>query len=37
MTDVLVVAELLDGALRKNTLNAVTFARKVAEGTGGVA
>jgi electron transfer flavoprotein alpha subunit len=35
MTDVLVVAELLDGALRKNTLNAVTFARKVAEGTGG--
>ena len=35
MTDVLVVAELLDGALRKNTLNAVTFARKVAEATGG--
>jgi electron transfer flavoprotein alpha subunit len=35
MTDVLVVAELLDGGLRKNTLNAVTFAKQVAEGTGG--
>lgn len=35
MTDVLVVAELLDGQLRKNTLSAITFARKVAEGTGG--
>jgi len=35
MTDVLVVAELLDGQLRKNTLSAVSFARKVAEGTGG--
>jgi electron transfer flavoprotein alpha subunit len=35
MTDVLVVAELLDGGLRKNTLSAVTFAKQVAEGTGG--
>lgn len=35
MTDVLVVAELLEGQLRKNTLSAVAFARKVAEGTGG--
>ncbi len=35
MTDVLVVAELLDGGLRKNTLSAVRFARQVAEGTGG--
>ena len=35
MTDVLVVAELLDGALRKNTLSAVRFARQVAEATGG--
>ncbi|GAB4211402.1 MAG: FAD-binding protein [Sandaracinaceae bacterium] len=35
MTDVLVVAELLEGQLRRNTLSAVTFARKVAEGTGG--
>jgi electron transfer flavoprotein alpha subunit len=35
MTDVLVVAELLDGGLRKNTLSAVRFARQVSEGTGG--
>jgi electron transfer flavoprotein alpha subunit len=35
MTDVLVVAELLDGGLRKNTLSAVTFGKQVAEGTGG--
>ncbi len=35
MTDVLVVAELLDGGLRKTTLSAVTFAKQVAEGTGG--
>jgi electron transfer flavoprotein alpha subunit len=35
MTDVLVVAELLDGALRKSTLNAIRFAKQVAEGTGG--
>ena len=35
MTDVLVVAELLDGGLRKNTLSAVRFARDVASATGG--
>ena len=35
MTDVLVVAELLEGQLRKNTLSAVAFAKKVADGTGG--
>ena len=35
MTDVLVVAELLEGALRKSTLSALNFARQVAEGTGG--
>ncbi|MBN8616921.1 MAG: electron transfer flavoprotein subunit alpha/FixB family protein [Deltaproteobacteria bacterium] len=35
MTDVLVVAELLEGQLRRNTLSAVAFAKKVAEGTGG--
>ncbi len=35
MTDVLVVAELIDGGLRKNTLSAVTLAKQVAEGTGG--
>ena len=33
--DVLVVAELLDGGLRKNTLSAVAFAKQVAEGTDG--
>ncbi|MDH5676147.1 MAG: electron transfer flavoprotein subunit alpha/FixB family protein [Myxococcales bacterium] len=35
MTDVLVVAELMDGTLRRNTLAAVTLAKQVAEGTGG--
>lgn len=35
MTDVLVVAELMDGGLRKTTLNAITAARTIAEGTGG--
>ena len=35
MTDVLVVAELLEGGLRKNTLSAVTFAKQVADGMGG--
>lgn len=32
MTDVLVVAETLNGALRKTTLSAITFARKVVAG-----
>lgn len=35
MTDVLVVAELMEGGLRKTTLNAITAARTIAEGTGG--
>ncbi len=35
MTDILVVAELLQGEARKTTLSAVTFARQVAEQTGG--
>ncbi|HEX5657494.1 MAG TPA: electron transfer flavoprotein subunit alpha/FixB family protein, partial [Polyangiales bacterium] len=35
MTDVLVVAELLEGGLRKTTLNAITAARTIAQGTGG--
>jgi electron transfer flavoprotein alpha subunit len=35
MTDVLVVAELLDGQMRKTTLSAVTMAKQVAGGTGG--
>ncbi len=35
MTDALVVAELMDGAMRKNTLSAVTMAKQVAEGTSG--
>lgn len=35
MTDVLVVAELMDGGLRKNTLTAVTLAKQIAEGTSG--
>ncbi|MBO6936025.1 MAG: electron transfer flavoprotein subunit alpha/FixB family protein [Deltaproteobacteria bacterium] len=35
MTDVLVVAELTEGQPRKTTLAAVTFAKQVAEGTGG--
>jgi electron transfer flavoprotein alpha subunit len=36
MTDILVVAELLGGGLRKSTLSAIRFARQVADGTGGV-
>jgi electron transfer flavoprotein alpha subunit len=35
MTDVLVVAELIDGGLRKTTLNAISAAKTIAEGTGG--
>ncbi len=35
MADILVVGELLDGDLRKNTLSAVAFAKQVAEATGG--
>jgi electron transfer flavoprotein alpha subunit len=35
MTDVLVVAELLDGQMRKTTLSAVNLAKAVAGGTGG--
>jgi electron transfer flavoprotein alpha subunit len=35
MTDVLVVAELIDGGLRKTTLNAISAARTIASGTGG--
>ncbi|MBZ0116084.1 MAG: electron transfer flavoprotein subunit alpha/FixB family protein [Sandaracinaceae bacterium] len=35
MTDVLVVGELLEGQLRKNTLSAVRFANDVAQATGG--
>ncbi len=35
MTDILVVGEILDGNLRKNTLSAVRFAREVADGTSG--
>jgi electron transfer flavoprotein alpha subunit len=35
MTDILVVGELLEGNLRKNTLSAIRFARDVAEGTSG--
>jgi electron transfer flavoprotein alpha subunit len=35
MTDVLVVAELIDKGLRRNTLAAVTLAKQIAEGTGG--
>ncbi|AKF05562.1 electron transfer flavoprotein subunit alpha/FixB family protein [Sandaracinus amylolyticus] len=35
MTDVLVVAELLEGGMRRSTLSAVNFAKQVAEGTGG--
>jgi electron transfer flavoprotein alpha subunit len=36
MADVLVVAELIDKGLRRNTLSAVTLAKQVAQGTGGV-
>jgi electron transfer flavoprotein alpha subunit len=35
MTDILVVAELIGGELRKNTLSAVRFAHDVASATGG--
>jgi electron transfer flavoprotein alpha subunit len=35
MTDVLIVAELLEGKSRKSSLSAVTFARTVAEKTSG--
>lgn len=35
MTDILVVGEILEGALRKNTLSAVRFAKEVAEATSG--
>ena len=35
MTDILVVGEIAEGTLRKNTLSAVRFAREVAEATGG--
>jgi electron transfer flavoprotein alpha subunit len=35
MTDVLVVAELIDGGMRSSTLAAVTLAKQVAEGSGG--
>ena len=35
MTDVLVVAELIDGGLRKNTLTAVTLAKLVTSATSG--
>jgi electron transfer flavoprotein alpha subunit len=35
MTDFLVVGELLDGALRKNSLSAVRFARDAAQATSG--
>ncbi len=35
MTDVLVVAELAEGAARKTTLSAITFARQVTEATDG--
>src|SRR5690606_2982892 len=35
MADVLVVAELMEGGLRKTTLNAISAARTIAQGTGG--
>lgn len=35
MTDILVVGELLEGSLRKNTLSAIRFAREAAEATSG--
>lgn len=35
MTDVLVVAELMDGGMRKTTLSAVRLAKAIASGTGG--
>jgi electron transfer flavoprotein alpha subunit len=35
MTDILVVAELLEGEARKSTFSAISFAREVTEKTGG--
>jgi len=35
MTDVLVVAELLEGKARKSTLSAITLAKQITGGTGG--
>ena len=35
MTSVLVVAELIEGGLRKTTLSAISAARTIAQGTGG--
>ena len=35
MTDVLVVAELIDGGFRRNTLSAVTVAQQIASASGG--
>jgi electron transfer flavoprotein alpha subunit len=35
MTDVLVIAELIDGGLRRNTLTAVTLAKQIASSTSG--
>ena len=35
MTDVLVVAELIDGGLRRNTLTAITLAKQIASATSG--
>jgi len=35
MTDVLVIAELLDGKVRKTTHSAITLAKTIAAGTGG--
>ena len=35
MTDVLVIAELLDGKVRKTTHSAITLAKQLAAGTGG--
>jgi electron transfer flavoprotein alpha subunit len=35
MTDVLVVAELIDGGFRRNTLSAVTVAQQISSATGG--
>jgi electron transfer flavoprotein alpha subunit len=35
MTDVLVVAELIDGGFRRNTLSAVTVASQIAKASGG--
>ena len=35
MAKILVVAEILNGVLKKTTLSAITFARAAAQGTGG--